>query len=123
MEEVVAQAPLLFIMPSNVRAHPTAVWQRYLNLKIRSTLEKAEATIICIARSLPKAFGLVLVDRLQTCGGRLFGVAEDDFVTLYLWTDTDQLHEQFLGHFAACFTIQGFIATGDSLSSPKLIWN
>ena len=68
-------------MPSNLRAYSVAVWQRYLAPKIRSILQKAEATIICIARSLPKAFALILLDKLQQSGGRLFGVEEDDFVT------------------------------------------
>ena len=113
MEEVAAQAPLLFIMPSSLRTYPAAVWQQYLVSKIRSVLEKAEATIICIARSLPEALGLALLNKLQHCGGRLFGIKENDFVTLYLWTDPHQLHEQFLGHFEAQLTIQGFIATGD----------
>lgn len=76
-------------------------------------MEKGEAIIMCIARSLPKALALVILDKLQRCGGRLFGVEEDGFVTLYLWTDPDQLHEQFLGHFATHFTIQGYTATGD----------
>ena len=41
------------------------------------------------------------------------GVKEDNFMTHYLCTDPDRLHEQLFGHFATQFTIQGFLAIGD----------
>ena len=104
----------------NKRARAAAVWQKYLVLKTRCILEKGEAAITCIARSLPKAFGLVLLDKLQSCGGRLFGAKEGGFVTLYLWSDPDPMHELFLGFFATQFTFQCFIATGEITVVTKL---
>lgn len=104
----------------NKRARAAAVWQKYLLKKARSILEKGEATITCIARSLPKAFGLVLLDKLQKCGGRLFGVEEGGFVTLYLWSDPDPMHEDFLGYFASQFQYQCFMATGEITVVIKL---
>ena len=75
------------------------MWQRYLLLKAKELLKKEEGSITCIAKSLPEEVALVLIDKVQHCGAKIFAVQENQLVALFLWSDSDRLHESFIGFF------------------------
>lgn len=69
-----------------------AVWADYLTQKLGVLIEK-DITEACLAIDLPKALALILMERLESGGQRFLGWEVQGLVTIFLYTDPDEVHE------------------------------
>lgn len=68
------------------------VWADYLTQKLGVLIEK-DITEACLAIDLPKALALILMERLESGGQRFLGWEVQGLVTIFLYTDPDEVHE------------------------------